>query len=165
MAIPLGVIRAGYRVVLEPRAVAHEAGSETAMEEFARKARVIAGAVQFLLRRDGSVPAANLQILVSLLSHKALRWLSPWFGVLAYLATLRLAPTSAVFMTLAVMQTSFLALGALGCSRTIRQWQPIALAHYFCLVQTAAIFGFIRGLAGRQAATWRRFTRVPVQPV
>ena len=165
MAIPLGIIRAGYRVVLEPRAVAREAGSETAMEEFARKARVIAGAVQFLLRRDGSVPAANVQILVSLISHKALRWLSPWFGVLAFLASLRLAFHSPVFAALASGQALVLALGLLGCSPVIRRWQPVALAHYFCLVHTAAIFGFLRGLAGRQAATWRRFARVSVPPV
>ena len=164
MAIPLGVIRAGYRVVLEPRATAFEAGSETAVEEFARKARVIAGAVQFLMRRDGSVPAANVQILISLISHKALRWLSPWFGALAFLASLRLAWASPVFAALAAMQGLILVLGLVGCSPVIRRWAPVALAHYFCLVQTAAILGFLRGLAGRQAATWRRFARVPVQP-
>ena len=165
MAIPLGIIRAGYRVVLEPRATAREAGSETSMEEFARKARVIAGAVQFLLRRDGSVPPANVQILFSLISHKALRWLSPWFGGLAFLASMRLAGSSALFTALAGMQLLILVLGLAGCSQVIRRWTPVALAHYFCLVQTAAIVGFIRGLAGRQAATWRRFARVPVQPV
>ena len=165
MAIPLGIIRAGYRVVLEPRAIAREAGSETAMEEFARKARVIAGAVQFLLRRDGSVPPKNVQILFSLISHKALRWLSPWFGALAFLASLRLAATSPLFAALAGTQALILVLGVIGCSAAARRWQPVALAHYFCLVQTAAIVGFIRGLAGRQAATWRRFARVPVQPV
>ena len=164
MAIPLAVIRAGYRVVLEPRALAREAGSETATEEFARKSRVIAGAVQFLLRRDGGVPAANLQILLSLISHKALRWLSPWFGALAFLATLRLAWYSPVFSLLAVGEVAFLALGVLGCWPRLRRWPPVALAHYFCLVQTAAIFGFLRGIAGRQAATWRRFARIPVHP-
>ena len=165
MAIPLGIIRAGYRVILEPRALAREAGSETAVEEFARKARVIAGAVQFLLRRDGSVPTANVQILISLISHKALRWLSPWFGALAFLASLRLAFSSPVFAALAAMQGLILVLGLFGCSPVIRRWAPVALAHYFCLVQTAAIFGVVRGLAGRQAATWRRFARVPVRLV
>jgi cellulose synthase/poly-beta-1,6-N-acetylglucosamine synthase-like glycosyltransferase len=165
MAIPLGIIRAGYRVILEPRAFAREAGSETAAEEFARKARVIAGAVQFLLRHDGSVPTANVQILISLVSHKALRWLSPWFGALAFLASLRLAFYSPVFTALAAMMGLILVLGLVGCSPVIRRWAPVALAHYFCLVQTAALFGFVRGLAGRQAATWRRFARVPVRLV
>jgi cellulose synthase/poly-beta-1,6-N-acetylglucosamine synthase-like glycosyltransferase len=165
MAIPLGIIRAGYRVILEPRALAREAGSETAVEEFARKARVIAGAVQFLLRHDGSVPTTNVQILISLISHKALRWLSPWFGALAFLASLRLAFYSPVFAALASMHVLILVLGLFGCSPVIRRWAPVALAHYFCLVQTAAIFGFVRGLAGRQATTWRRFARVPVRLV
>ena len=51
MAIPAGIIRAGFRVVYEPAASAIEQGSRSAREEFARKIRIIAGAVQFLTRR------------------------------------------------------------------------------------------------------------------
>ena len=57
MAIPMAVVRKGYRVVFEPEARAHEQGVETAREEFSRKSRVVAGAIQFLTRRDSNVPA------------------------------------------------------------------------------------------------------------
>ena len=59
LAIPMGIVRAGHRVVYEPGARAHEHGSETATEEFARKSRVIAGAVQFMSRRDSSVRSSR----------------------------------------------------------------------------------------------------------
>ena len=71
----------GHRVVYEGAARAFEQGPETAREEFSRKARVIAGAVQFIRRRDSTVPVSAVQVMVSLISHKALRWLSPAFAM------------------------------------------------------------------------------------
>jgi cellulose synthase/poly-beta-1,6-N-acetylglucosamine synthase-like glycosyltransferase len=162
MAIPMAVVRAGRRVVFEPAAVAHERGSETAAEEFTRKARVVAGAVQFLLRRDSSVPRSRFQVLAALISHKALRWLSPVFAVLAFSASIVLVPASPVFLVAAVAQAAFLALGLLGCIPAIRRIGPFGLAHYFWLVQTAAAVGFVRGVFGRQSVAWRRFQRAPL---
>ena len=79
MAIPMAVARAGYRVVFEPSAMAREAGSDSVVEEFSRKSRVVAGAVQFLLRRDSSLPLTAFQVWFAMVSHKGLRWFSPVF--------------------------------------------------------------------------------------
>ena len=162
MAIPMAVLRAGHRVVFEPAALAHERGSETAAEEFTRKVRVVAGAVQFLLRRDSSVPPSRFQVLAALISHKALRWMSPVFTVLAFWASIVLAPTSVLFFAAAVAQAAFLVLGLLGCVPALRRLSPFGLAHYFWLVQTAAAVGFVRGVFGRQSVAWRRFQRTPL---
>lgn len=159
MAIPMAVVRAGYRVVFEAGARASEAGSETAAEEFARKSRVIAGAVQFLLRRDSAVPLRRPQVLFSLVSHKALRWLSPGFAALAFAAALSLAPRSSWFAAAAAIQSAVLLLGAAGCIPALRRFEPVALVHYLCLVQAAAAVGVIKGVFGRQHVTWRRFVR------
>jgi cellulose synthase/poly-beta-1,6-N-acetylglucosamine synthase-like glycosyltransferase len=162
MAIPMAVVRAGHRVVFEPGAVAHERGSETAAEEFTRKVRVVAGAVQFLLRRDSSVPPSRFQVLAALISHKALRWMSPVFTVLAFWASIVLAPTSTFFLAATLAQAAFLVLGVLGCIPAIRRVSPFGLAHYFWLVQAAAAIGFVRGLFGWQSVAWRRFHRAPL---
>lgn len=162
MAIPMAVVRAGRRVVFEPGAVAHERGSETATEEFTRKARVVAGAVQFLVRRDSAVPGGRFQVLAALISHKALRWLSPVFAALAFLASLALMRTSPAFFAAALAQAVFLFAGVLGCVPGIRRISPFGLAHYFWLVQTAAAVGVVRGVLGRQSVAWRRFHRAPL---
>lgn len=162
MAIPMAVVRAGRRVVFEPRAVAYEQGSESATEEFARKARVVAGAVQFLLRRDSSVPSSRFQVLAALISHKTLRWLSPLFAALTFCASLLLAADSPVFTLAALLQVVFLAGGLLGCVPALRRVSPFGLAHYFWLVQAAAAVGFVRGMLGRQSVAWRRFQRAPL---
>jgi hypothetical protein len=159
MAIPMAVIRAGRRVVFEPAARAYEQGSETAAHEFARKARVVAGAVQFLARRDSWVGLRSPQAIFSLLSHKGLRWLSPAFLAGAFAASLLLADASLGYAAAASAQGLLFALGIFGCWRPLRRFRLVALAHYFCLVQLAACVGFIRGVSGAQPVLWRRFQR------
>jgi len=163
MAIPMAIVRAGRRVIFEPTALAHEQGSETAMEEFARKSRVIAGAVQFLSRRDSAVPWTQPQVVFSLVSHKALRWLSPAFGICGFVASLVLAQSSLAYAGAAAAQVFLLIFGLAGCAPVLRRSSAIAVAHYFCLVQAAAAVGFVRGLGGRQPVLWRRFNRAPME--
>ena len=163
MAIPMAILRAGRRVVFEPRALAVEVGSSSSSEEFSRKSRVVAGAVQFLGRADSGLRADDIQAIFSLVSHKALRWLSPAFAIMAFIASAMLAPASTFFAAVLVVQLLVVASGLIGCIPAVRRLTPVALAHYFCLVQAAAAVGFVRGLSGRQAVAWRRFARVKVQ--
>jgi cellulose synthase/poly-beta-1,6-N-acetylglucosamine synthase-like glycosyltransferase len=163
MAIPMAVIRAGYRVVFEPTARAYEQGSASALEEFSRKIRVTAGAVQFLARSDSAVPLGAWQSLLSLFSHKALRWLSPVFATAAFLASLFLARSSASYALAAIVQSAILLFGIAGCVPRLRRNSVVAFMHYFCLVQAAAGVGLFRGLSGGQSVRWRRFSRVPAE--
>jgi cellulose synthase/poly-beta-1,6-N-acetylglucosamine synthase-like glycosyltransferase len=166
MAIPMAVLRSGRRVVFDADALAEEGGSSSSTEEFSRKSRVVAGAVQFLLRSDSSLPSDKLQPLFSLVSHKALRWLSPAFAALAFAASATLAATSPFFAVVFAAEFAIVSVGIVGCVPQLRRFSPVAVAHYICLVQAAAAVGFLKGLAGRQAVAWRRFarTRVRVQP-
>jgi cellulose synthase/poly-beta-1,6-N-acetylglucosamine synthase-like glycosyltransferase len=161
MAIPMCVVRARRRVVMELAARAHEQGSETAREEFARKSRVIAGAVQFLTRRDSAVPRDSGQVIISLISHKALRWFSPGFATCAFLSSLVLSSASHGYAFAAGAQALLMALGLAGCIPRVRRIGLVAIAHYFCLVQVAAVVGLMRGVTGRQSVLWKRFDRIP----
>ena len=62
-----------------------------------------------------------------------------------------------------VALASLLALGLFGCVPRLRRFAVVAVAHYFCLVQAAAVIGLVRGLTGRQSVLWRRFERLPRQ--
>jgi biofilm PGA synthesis N-glycosyltransferase PgaC len=163
MAIPMAVVRADRRVVFEPAARAHERGCETATEEFVRKTRVVAGAVQFLRRPDSAVPRHNRQLIVAMVSHKAFRWLSPAFAFMAFASSLALSAHSRWFLIAVAVQAAFLLTGLAGCSPALRRVTVIGIAHYFWLIQAAAAVGVVRGLFGQQPVTWRRFTRVPVE--
>lgn len=163
MAIPMAVVRAGHRVVFEPEALAVERGSETASEEFERKSRVVAGAVQFLGRDISRVPLRNVQVVVALVSHKALRWLSPTFAIALIGASIALRPVSVAYEIIAFAQAAFLMAALAGCFKPVRRWNVIGFAHYFWLVQIAAAVGFVRGVLGMQAVAWRRYHRAPLE--
>ena len=154
-------IRAGRRVVFEDEARASEQGSETATEEFARKSRVIAGRHAVPARvATARCRSSRRRSCLSLVSHKALRWLSPLF------ATLRCCVQSSSPRIARVPLGDRGAGGvpvlwpARAACRRLRRLRVVGLAHYFCLVQAAAAVGFVRGLAGRQSVLWRRFVRV-----
>ena len=161
MAIPMAVIRAGRRVVFETTARAYEQGSQTATEEFARKVRVVAGAMQFMSRRESWVPLRSPQAVLSLMSHKGLRWLSPMFVTGTFVTSILLAPGSFGYTAAALIQGLLFVCGLAGCVPAVRRVGIFAFAHYFCLVQAAAGVGFVRGLTGAQSVLWRRFARVP----
>jgi hypothetical protein len=95
-------------------AQAREQGSGTATEEFIRKSRVVAGAVQFLSRPESAVPRRNRQLIVTMISHKALRWLSPLFAFLAIASSAVLAVQSTFFQVVAAAQILFLLVGLTG---------------------------------------------------
>jgi GT2 family glycosyltransferase len=164
MAIPMAVLKQGYRVVFEPAAIGVEQGSQSAWEEFLRKSRVLAGAAQFLKRASKQLPWRQPQVLISFFSHKTLRWLSPALAITTLASAVALAGTSEVYLVAAVVQVGLLGLGIAGCVPGLRRNSAIGFAHYYCLVQAAAAVGFVRGLRGRQPATWQRFARASADP-
>jgi hypothetical protein len=99
-------------------------------------------------------------VILSLVSHKALRWLSPAFGAAALLSSMALATSDVLYASIVAGEAGLLLLGLAGCVPRLRRFAPVAIAHYFCLLQTAAAYGFLRGLVGRQSVLWERFDRV-----
>ena len=159
MAIPMAVVRAGRRVVFEPEAHGLRTGLRNGARRVLAQVTRHCGRHQFLQRRDSSVPLTSPQVILSLVSHKALRWLSPAFATCAFVSSAVLAPASYVYAAAVAGQLVLLALGLAGCAPALRKFAPIGIAHYFCLTQMAAAAGFVRGLTRRQSVLWQRFAR------
>lgn len=165
MAVPMAVIRKGYRVVFDTGAIAFEHGARSAWEEFARKTRIVAGAVQFLKRGRTQIPWRAPQAVFSLLSHKVLRWLSPLIGALFLVSCFALRHEGLAYSIVWYATLATLILGVLGTVPVLRRLVPIGVCYYFCMVHLAAATGMIRGLIGGQAVAWQRFPRTPVRPL
>ncbi len=163
IAIPMAVARTGHRVVFEAEALAYEQGPRTAIEEFRRRVRISAGGVQYLIRFDSVVPTTQTQLMISLVVHKALRWLTFSFAILGFVSAIRLSADSRMFSAFVIVNIGLLAAGIAGCVPLLRRWRPIGLMHYFCLVQSATAVGLVRGLRNRQPVAWERFARAPVK--
>ena len=161
MAIPMAVVRRGFRVVLEPEARAYEVGSTSAWMEFARRVRITAGAVQFIRRQSGLGALRDWRMSLALVSHKVLRWLSPVFAILLLASAAVQAAGSTIHGAVTAVLVGVAALGLVGCSTRFRGLKPVAFMHYLCLVETAALAGLLRGTLGRPPSKWRRFARSP----
>ncbi len=157
--ISMNVAKQGYRIVYEPEALAYESGSTTTTDEFKRKVRVIAGAVQALKQGEGlphfmEQPGLSLKYVF----HKLFRWFIPVQLILLFMANLALLGTP-IYQVFFLGQVIFYALAVVGLFTNIEAKGVFALPYYFCLVNLAALLGIIRGLADLQPVTWEKLER------
>lgn len=147
---PLRIAGAGYRVVLEPEAVAHDDPAPGARAEFRRKLRTMIGNLE-LLRVEPRLldPRAN-PILGRYVSHKLLRLATPLFLLGMLLAAILAG--GAFYRTAAVAQLAFYALGALGLLVPVR---GLALPAGFLLAHAAALAAIVVG-PREASAVWKR---------
>ena len=159
--LPLRIVRRGYRVIFEPRARAYDQVSATAREEFARKARTIAGTFQLFARERWLFNPLRNRLWFETISHKALRLTIPVLQVLLLVANLALAHVWPYSWFLAA-QLAWYAAALLGCARRRgrRSLMIVSIPHTICLLSWATIVGFVRMATHSQAVTWERVSPV-----
>ncbi len=99
ISLPYELTKRGWRAVFEPGAVAREPMASTLGSEFRRKRRMLAGAWATMLRHGmlsprGYGPAYAFEIL----SHRALRYLSPLLHLIALGTNLALLGQGAIYV-------------------------------------------------------------------
>ena len=156
--ISMEVAKRGYRIVYDPEAVAEEDAAPDVDQEFRRKVRVLAGAWQ-CMKRGAGVPAPRTPALfATFVSHKLLRWSVPLF-LGAMLVSNALLATRPLYTALLAGQAVFYALGAAGAAAGGRGGRALALPHYFCTVNAAAVVGFAKGALNLQPVRWKKVDR------
>lgn len=154
--IPLRLALRGRRVSLVTEAEAYDTAFEDE-QEFRRKVRTLAGNYQLF----GLVPALlspfKNPIWFETISHKLLRLLAPWLMVLLALVSIigsvRGDSSTAEILVMRVLLAGQLAFyGAAIIGR--RSGRLGGVARTFVVLNTAAVVGLYRYLAGRQRVTW-----------
>ena len=155
---PVGIVRQGFRVVMEPRATAVEEGPQGEQEEFRRKIRIASGAAQGLKRGNAwpgeKAPSVFWFIWIS---HKLLRWMTPVTGLLCIAAALLAWPHPLAQLVLVGASAIVL----LGVVRKLTGWNtpPLNAPYYFLFGQAAVLIGLWRGLRGTQSVLWAKANR------
>ncbi len=148
------------RVVFEPEALGYEVSAPSAEAEFDRKARLVAGAVQYLLGSGHPRWSDPFLPRIQYFSHKVMRWLTPVF-LLFMLGGTALLAREPLYLGLLLAQSCFYGMAAIGYF-----WRrlpgPFVVPFYFCLVNSAALVGLLRGLTGRMGVFWRSHERLPM---
>jgi cellulose synthase/poly-beta-1,6-N-acetylglucosamine synthase-like glycosyltransferase len=153
--IPLRIVRRGYRVVFEPRAMAYDALSATGREELKRKARTIAGTFQLLSRERWIWNPFRNRLWLQTLSHKTLRLTVPLLhlaGLVANAALLDRPFYQAIMAGQALFYGSALMGWVWAPGR--KKFRPLVVPYTIGLLGWATIVGFVRFATGRQTPTW-----------
>ena len=133
--------------------------SATAGQEFARKARTIAGTFQLFARERWLFNPLKNRLWFETISHKALRLALPGLHVTLLLATFALASRWAYQWALAA-QLMFYAAALVGYiqRQAGRRLFLVSVPYAICLLSWATVVGFARFLMNRQPVTWERGT-------
>jgi cellulose synthase/poly-beta-1,6-N-acetylglucosamine synthase-like glycosyltransferase len=156
--IPLRIAVRGWKVPYEPTAVAHEDAPDDVHAEFARRARIGAGNWQALARLPDLLDPRAGFVSFAFVSHKLLRWATPFLLGFAFTASVLAAATPGAWgcRALLAVQLAFYTVAAAG-ERS--GGAPGRAARHFVAMNAALAVGLWRFLRGTQRAAWRRTAR------
>lgn len=154
--IPLNILRAGYRVVYEPTAIAYEKPAGSMIGEFRRKVRI--GAANFHgLSEYGRLllPEAGF-IAFALWSHKIIRWIAPFLLVTIFVSSGLAYATSRWFELVFGAELVFFSLAGFGyiAERFRIRVGFFGIAYYLVAMNVALLIGFFKFLFKWQEPTW-----------
>ncbi len=166
VVVPIRAVRRGYRILFEPNAKAYDSTSTTAVQEFTRKTRTIAGTFQLFAREPWLLNPARNPLWFETVSHKGLRLTLPLMHAALLAATVLLVGSGWLYQFAGAGQAVFYAAAAAGWTRrhAQRRMMALTLPYTICLLCWATVVGCARFLAKRQQVTWERVPAHP-QPV
>ncbi|MBI5742135.1 MAG: glycosyltransferase family 2 protein [Nitrospirae bacterium] len=160
--ISMNVVLGGQRLVYDREALGYEKSSDSPKTEFLRKSRVIAGAIQSIMQKEGVPTVRQKGVFFCYASHKFLRWMIPLILIILFIVNLRLYYLTGEFIYAVTIkaQTIFYLLAAadMFIAKIIRL-RITSLPFYFCLVNGAALYGIYKGLFSKQPVKWQKFSR------
>jgi cellulose synthase/poly-beta-1,6-N-acetylglucosamine synthase-like glycosyltransferase len=154
LSFPFALTKRGWRAVYAPDATAAERMAPTIGGEFARKRRMMNRTWGVVLR-DGMLsprgygPLYGFQIL----SHRGLRYASPFLHLIGLGTNIALLGHGAVYTVTLAIQLAVLAAAALGSVVPLR---PLRLARYYAMVEGSILFGLWDRLRSGTAVTWEK---------
>lgn len=157
IAFPIKFAKDKKVFIYEPDAIAREKPPQKVEEEFLRRVRIINQGFKSTFRLSGSILNAGCLFVFEFLFHKLLRWLIPGFLFLIFISNIFLLHLK-IYLLFFIIQLIFYSMAVLGyiLYRKNKKVKMFYLSFYFCLLNIAAIWGFIHFLLNVQTRTWKR---------
>jgi poly-beta-1,6-N-acetyl-D-glucosamine synthase len=155
LLIPMNIVRQGYRVIFEPSAIARDTAVVSAVSEFRRKVRTIAGNFQLMTRETWLLSPRKNRIWIQTISHKLFRLTAPMF-LLAILITNMLLLGERFYQFIFFTQLLFYSaalFGRLSESRGVGS-HIISIPYAFCVLNWATVIGFKKFIF-KQQISWK----------
>jgi cellulose synthase/poly-beta-1,6-N-acetylglucosamine synthase-like glycosyltransferase len=147
ISFPFELTKRGWRAVYEPRALAEERMAPTVEGEFRRKRRMMWGLWDVMLKWGMLDPRGyDLGYAFEIVSHRLLRYLTPWLHLVALGANLALLGQGALYTVTLVLQLALLAAAAIGRYLPLL---PFRVAYYYVTVTASIAAGLWDRLRAR----------------
>ena len=152
LSFPFNMVKRGWRAVYVPEARAVEKMVPTIEGEFARKRRMMSHMWAIVLRGGmlsprGYGPLYALEVL----SHRLLRYLTPFLHAAVLVASVGLLGQSPVYLVALILQVAILLAALLAPRLPLR---PLLLARYYVLTTLSPALGLWDWLRHGVAAGW-----------
>jgi len=157
----LAKLRYGCSIIYDPSAVGHEETPAQMREEFDRRVRIGAGGFQAIAMLWKLLNPLRGWIAFTFFSHKAMRWLCPFFMCGAVASAGLLGGGDVFYRRALIGQACFYAISlTVGLIPIrVRALRPLRLATMFTAINAALLFGFFKWAGGVQQGVWRRTER------
>lgn len=157
----LNCARNGLVAVSDPRVVGRYASIKDERGEYRRKYRTVLRGITGLFRQLGVLNPMRFGLFsFQVWSHKVMRWLVPWFMLLALLTALYLAPGDPLYAALLGLQLLFYALVALGALMpSSRERVLVKIPYFFVQVNVAIAHATLAYLSGTRMTVWQPSAR------
>jgi len=156
--IPLDIRRKGHLVIHVDEATAMDAFPSEAGAEFAARKRMTLRNLTCTMNRLAKIsPLRHPGLFVAIVSHKILRWLTPFFMILAFAANVFLVGHGALFDLLFLGQVLFYGLALIGWFGESRGVSlPLADSAFSFVLACAGFFmGVCSVFTGRTVTSYR----------
>lgn len=145
------ILLAKHYCVFEPQAIAYEAASTTAKQETTRKIRMVSWLIKsaFSLLKEMFFKL-RFDLIYQLISHKFLRWLTPFFLLSLFISNALIFKINIFFKIFLILQIIFYIYGLIGLilSQILKIKIPAILGfgHYFIMYNYAFLIGVLKGM-------------------
>ncbi len=154
LSFPFNMVKRGWLALYVPEARASEKMVPTIEGEFARKRRMMSHGWPIVLRGGMLSPRGyGALYAVMILSHRVLRYLSPFLHVLALAANAALVGQGPVYLVTLALQLAVLLAALLAPLLPAR---PLLVARYYVLTTASLAAGLWDWLTRGTAAGWER---------
>ncbi len=155
--ITMSVLDRNKDAIKEMDAIAFEDLPDSMQEEFRRKKRISSGNFQNLSAFKHLLNPKRASLAFSFLSHKILRWLGPFFILMAFISCLILSLQNDLYRGLLILQVLVLSIPMLDwlLKQLNIHIKLFRFITYFYYMNYALLIGFINYLKGIKTNAWQ----------
>ncbi len=157
----LNTAKAGLRAVTAPDVLGFYQDLKDPSKEYQRKIRTVIRGMTGLSRHTEVLGFGKLGFFsFQVISHKLMRWLTPWFLLVFFLLNTLLADNGVFYFLFFLGQLAFYGLAVVAhFLPNLQSISVIKLVYFFVQVNIALLDASIKFLAGQRMTTWKPSAR------